>query len=532
MLLSKIDIAIVIVYMSLMLLMGYFVGKDNKNQEDYFLAGRSMSWFPVGLSVAATMISCNAFIGAPGWGYENGLLPFMQNIAVPLSIFISMTIFTPMLYKLKLTSIYEYIELRLGSKTRLITVLAFIANSLIQVSSMVFVPALVLNRFTGISIYIIIPIIVLIAILYTLIGGIKAVIWTDALQMLVIWGGVIGGIAYTFSNSNIGFFETLSTAREIGKLSAMDFSINTSLINENGAWVAILGGSVMWLRYFAFDQSQVQRMNTAKSIKDLKKSMVISGILMNILFFIFVILGSLLFVRFGGIEFTNSNDVMVEFIGNLPIGLVGLLLAGLFAAAMSSVDSILNSMSTVFVKDIYERYITKGQEASLKTSMFISLLWGVLICVVTVIAFSGTTKSILAVIGNYISYISGPSCGVFLLAMLTRRANDKGTAIGAILGFIFVIIFGNVVGLTWMWNSAVGVISTMVFGYIISCLIKDKLPKNAEQYTLLGYRQKMIKKGETSEYGISLLPFEIDKYSFILLGFFLLQFIVLLILSK
>ncbi|HBI91986.1 MAG TPA: sodium:solute symporter, partial [Terrisporobacter glycolicus] len=216
MLLSKIDIAIVIVYMVAMLFMGYFLGKDNKNQEDYFLAGRSMSWLPVGLSVAATMISCNAFVGGPGWGYENGLLPFMQNIAVPLSLFISITIFIPMLYKLKLTSIYEYVELRLGSKTRLIVVLTFIANSLIQVSSMVFIPALVLNRFTSISIHIIIPIITLTVILYTLIGGIKAVIWTDAVQMIVIWGGIIGGLIYVFSSSQIGFFESIEAAKAVG----------------------------------------------------------------------------------------------------------------------------------------------------------------------------------------------------------------------------------------------------------------------------------------------------------------------------
>lgn len=532
MLLSKIDIAIVIGYMVAMLFMGYFLGKDNKNQEDYFLAGRSMSWLPVGLSVAATMISCNAFVGGPGWGYENGLLPFMQNIAVPLSLFISITIFIPMLYKLKLTSIYEYVELRLGSKTRLIVVLTFIANSLIQVSSMVFIPALVLNRFTSISIHIIIPIITLTVILYTLIGGIKAVIWTDAVQMIVIWGGIIGGLIYVFSSSQIGFFESIEAAKAVGKLNAIDFSLNTSLINENGVWVALLGGVVMWSRYFSFDQTQVQRMNTAKSIKDLKKSIVISGIIMNTLYFIFIMLGSLLFIQFGGKEFANSNDVMVEFIGSLPAGLIGLLLAGLFSAAMSSVSSILNSMSTVFVKDIYERYISKGREASLKTSMFISLLWGILICVVTIIAFSGTTKSILAVIGNYISYISGPSCGVFLLAMLTKKANDKGTAIGSILGFVFVLIFGKVAGFTWMWNSAVGTIATVVFGYIASCLIKDKLPKNAAQYTLLGYRKKMIEDEETYENGISLLPFKIDKYGVILLGFFLLQFVILLILSK
>ena len=532
MILSKIDTLIILGYMSLMLVMGYFLGKDNKDQEDYFLAGRSMSWFPVGLSIAATMISCNAFIGGPGWGYEQGLLPFMQNIAVPLSLFISVTIFTPVLYNLKLTSVYEYIELRLGKSTRIVTVIAFLMNSLIQVSSMVFIPALVLQRFTGIDITLIIPVIVIIAIIYTLMGGIKAVIWTDAIQMLVIWGGVLGGIIYTFSISGVGLFETFSMAVESGKLNAIDLSINTSLFDANGAIVALVGGSVMWLRYFAFDQAQVQRMNTSKSIKDLKRSFVISGILMNTLYFIFILLGALLFIQFGGIEFANANDVMIKFIGDLPVGLIGVLLAGLFAAAMSSVDSILNSMSTVFIKDIYEKYISKEQEASLKVSMLISLMWGIIIVILTVLAFSSTTQSILSVIGNYISYISGPSCGVFLLAMLTKKANDKGTAIGAVLGFIFVLVFGNTVGLTWMWNSAVGMIATFGFGYIASILIQEEVSEEKLKYTLIGYRKKLIEEGNTTEDGVSLLPFHVDKYGYILLGFFVLQYIILMIIAR
>ena len=108
---------------------------SNKTQEDYFVAKRSLPWLPIGLSIAATMISCNSFVGGPGWGYHSGLLPFMQNMTVPLALFISTTIFVPMLYDLKLTSVYEYIELRLGPKTRMAAVLGFILNSLIQVSS-------------------------------------------------------------------------------------------------------------------------------------------------------------------------------------------------------------------------------------------------------------------------------------------------------------------------------------------------------------------------------------------------------------
>lgn len=525
--LTTVDAAIILIYLLGMLVLGFALGKSNKTQEDYFVAGRSLPWLPIGLSIAATMISCNGFVGGPGWGYANGLLPFMQNITVPLALFISTTVFVPMLYDLKLTSVYEYIELRLGRKTRLVSVLAFILNSLIQVSSMVFVPSLVLQRFTGISINVIIPVIVITAIVYTLAGGMKAVIWTDAIQMLVIWGGLIGGLFFLFSKSEIGFFETVQMAGAAGKLNAINTEWNFSLSNENGLWAALIGGLFMWSRYFSFDQAQVQRMFTAKSIRELKRSFVVSGIMMNVLYFLFIFLGALLFIQFGGVGFENANDVMIRFIGSLPVGLIGLLLASLFAAAMSSVDSLLNSMSTVFTKDIYEKYVSKGKEASLKISMLVSALWGILIYVITMLAFSGTSKSILAVIGIYISYISGPTCGVFLLAMLTKKANDKGTACGAILGFLLTLMFGKFAGLTWMWNSAFGAVVTFFIGYTCSCFIQDQHPENAIRYTVQGHRSYLREQKHTTENGVSLMPLTIDKYSIILLVFFLLQFIAL-----
>ncbi|ONI38423.1 sodium:solute symporter [Candidatus Epulonipiscium fishelsonii] len=515
-----------------MIVIGYIVGKDNETQEDYFLAGRSMSWFPVSLSVAATMISCNAFIGGPGWGYTNGLFPFMQNISVPLSIMLASMIFVPFLYSLRLTSIYEYIELRLGRKTRLLSVIAFLMNSLIQVSSMVFIPALVLNRFTGIDINTIIIIVVIISIVYTLLGGIKAVIITDAIQMIVIWGGVIGGLIYTFGVRDLSFYETFNTAKELGKLNSLDFSFQASIFDANGFFAATFGGTVMWLRYFAFDQAQIQRLSTSKSIKDLKKSYVISGILMNLLYFIFVLLGALLFVLFGGQSFENANDVMIMFIQNLPVGLIGLLLAGLFAAAMSSVDSLLNSMSTVFIKDIYEPYIGRNKETNLKLSMTISLFFGILIIFITIIAFSGTTSSILSVIGQYISYISGPSCGLFLLALMTDKANDKGVCIGTTISFFIMIFWVRTLGITWMWNSIIGVVLTCVFGYIISLLAKDEPTAHQLTYTIKHYRKKLLEENKLSEDGISILPFKMGMHEIILLGFFLVQFLILILISN
>ena len=527
-----IDAAIIFIYLMGMLVLGFIMGKTNKTQEDYFVAKRSLPWLPIGLSIAATMISCNSFVGGPGWGYHSGLLPFMQNMTVPLALFISTTIFVPLLYDLKLTSVYEYIELRLGPKTRMAAVLGFILNSLIQVSSMVFVPSLVLQRFMGVSINIIIPVIVVIAVVYTMAGGIKAVIWTDAIQLLVIWGGLIGGMVFLFSKSDIGFFETVRMAAQAGKLRAFDTSWQFSLTNENGFWAALVGGLFMWSRYFSFDQAQVQRMFTAKSIRELKRSFVVSGIMMNVLYFLFIFLGALLFIQFGGAAFENANDVMIRFIGGLPAGLVGLLLASLFAAAMSSVDSLLNSMSTVFTKDIYERYIEKEKEASLKTSMMVSAVWGILVYIITMLAFSGTSKSILAVIGSYISYISGPTCGIFLLAMLTKKANDKGTVCGAVVGFIITLLFGTLAGFTWMWNSAFGTVMTFLAGYVFSCLFGEPAGEQARRYTIRGHMACLKEQGRTEENGISLMPFAVDRYSMILLVFFLIQLAVICLFQR
>lgn len=528
---TMIDALIIVIYLLGMLVLGFVMGKSNKTQEDYFVAKRSLPWLPIGLSIAATMISCNSFVGGPGWGYSHGLLPFMQNVTVPLALFISTTVFVPMLYDLKLTSIYEYIELRLGQKTRMIAVLGFILNSLIQVSSMVFIPSLVLQRFMGVSINTIIPVIVVVAVVYTMAGGIKAVIWTDAIQILIIWGGLIGGMFFLFSRSDMGFFETVRMAGAAGKLNAIDLGWDFSLTNENGLWAALVGGLFMWSRYFSFDQAQVQRMFTAKSIRELKRSFVVSGIMMNVLYFLFIFLGALLFIQFGGAAFENTNDVMIHFIGGLPVGLVGILLASLFAAAMSSVDSLLNSMSTVFTKDIYEKYICKDQEASLKISMLVSALWGVLIYIITMLAFSGTSKSILAVIGSYISYISGPTCGIFLLAMLTKRANDKGTVCGAVLGFILTLFFGKSAGFTWMWNSAFGAVSTFLIGYACSICLGGRLPANAERYTVRGHMAYLQAQGRAKEGGTSLMPCRIDRYSVILLAFFALQLAGLFLLA-
>jgi len=525
---SNIDVMIVISYMIGMILIGYRLGKKNETQEDYFLAGRSMPWLPVGLSVAATMVSANGFVGGPGWAYASGIGPFMVNITVPLAIMAALYTFVPVFYNLKLTSVYEYSEKRLGIMTRTLTVLGFLMNSLIQVSSMVYIPALIINKFTDFDIRISVIIIVLIAIVYTLLGGIKAVIWTDATQMVILWGGLIFAFIFIFRSTSLSIGESFEMAREAGKLQAIDFDFN--MTSTNGFWASLIGGFIIWLRYFGLDQGQVQRILTSKSYKGVKNSFVVSAVIMNIIYFTFMLLGVLLFIYYDGREFNSSNEIMIDFIANnLPVGFVGLIISGIFASAMSSIDSLLNSMTTVYTKDIHERFISKKHEvASLKKTMIISVVFGILIIIFALIGFSGTIKSVLDVIGSYISYLSGPMCGAFFLAMFTVKSNDKGVAAGILTGMILTFFLSRVVEYSWIWNPFIGFVITSAAGYLYSSFTgTDKTIEERSKYTLIGQRKEMIENKDTEEEGVSKLPLEIDRYSLILIGFFILQYLVL-----
>ncbi len=513
-----IDYTIIAAYLMLVMVIGVLSGRKNNNQEDFLLAGRSMPWFPIAFSIAATMISANTFIGAPGWAYTSGISPYMTNIMVPLAVFIAIYITVPVFYNLKVTSIYEYIDKRFGKYASILTVIQFFINSIIQVSSMVYIPSLIIMTITGLQLYYIVPVVVLISIAYTIIGGIRAVIWTDFMQMIVVWASSIIVVVLALTKMDISIFDSISSAADAGQFDVFDFSINFK--SSTAFWVASIGGFFMWVRYFCFDQVQVQRILTAKSINATKRSLCLSAFLMNAIFLLMLFAGVILKQFYGDRVFDNQNLVMIDYILNhLPVGVVGLAIAGTLASAMSSVDSLLNSLTTVFIKDIYEVYFTK-KESSLKTTVTVACAFGVVIIGFVIIGFSSSVSSVIEVVGTYISYFSGPACAVFILGLLTKRANDKGVSLGFIVGLIMAIVVSRTFQTTWLVNPAVGAISALVVGYLASISI-FKQPSNTVEYTAYEKSESVSK---------SSLPFKLDKYAIITLAIFFAQFIILSIL--
>lgn len=514
---SNIDVFVIIGYFVCLLLIGLMTSRQHKEQEEYLIAKRSMPWLPVALSVTATMISANGFIGGPGWAYTSGMYPVMVNVAVPLAVFFALYIVVPVIYHLNIDSIYQYMELRLGKYTKALSIFQFFVNSIIQASSMIFVPVLVIHRITGWSMNILVPAVVLVATVYTLLGGIKAVIWTDALQMFVVIGAVIFVIITALSGLDMGVADFFRFAQASGKLSTLDFSFD--ITNNNTFWVTLIGGTFMWVRYFCFDQTQVQRVLTSRSLQKAKQSLAVSAFIMNIVYYLMLFIGVILFFFYKGKPFETANDVMITFIINeIPVGITGLILAGVFAAAMSSVDSLLNSMVLVFTKDIYEPYILK-KKASLKTTRYITMIIGVIIICVIFVGFGNSVRSVLDLVGNYISYFAGPAVGAFLLGFFTLRANDKGVAIGVLVGIAGNTAIAMLLHTGWLWNPAIGAAITMVVGYACSFAFShEKEIERIKQYTVIGMRNnlKIEKRMRPCCFGLGEL---------LTLGFFLLQYL-------
>lgn len=527
---SFVDIVIVVVYIIGMLVLSIQVGKTNKTQEDYFIGGRSMPWIPVACSIAASTISANGFIGGPGWAYSAGMISFMLQFSIPLALLVVCNFVVPFMYNLKITSSYEYLNMRFGKTTHFLGCIGYLATAVTLLSGFVYIPSLIIQQLTNWSLNIIVPLVVLVVIAYTMTGGIKAVIWTDAVQMVVLWVGLIATVITALNGTGLSLSGVMENAEAAGMLNAMDFSMDLTL--ENGVWVALFGGSAMWLQYFAADQTQLQRMLASKSVRSAKVSIMSSGIVMNSMYFLFMIIGIIMFAFYNGKEFASANDVMVTFIlGNLPAGLLGLMIAAVFAAAMSSIDSVLNSMTTVFVKDIYEKYIRKSKgETPLSVNILFTGIFGVVVVIFVLMGFSKTTASVLSTVGAYVGYIAGSLLAVFLLGLFTEKANNTGAAIGFFAGLLATWAC-SFTALNWLWYYLVGTVTAFLVGYGVSCMTGGP-KKNISTLTIKGQRQMLIESGMTEEDGVTILPGKMDQYGWILLAFFAVQLVVLLNMTK
>lgn len=464
---TSLDWGVLIFYFVFTIGLGAVIGKKTESASDFFTGGRDFKWWAIGLSVMATQISAITFIGAPGWAYEHGLKPLVLNLNIPVVMWLISGTFIPFFYNLEIVSVYEYIEKRFGKKIRLLLVFTYILKMLLVIGSIVYVPSLILSKITGLSLNMTISLIVVISIFYTILGGIQTVIWTDVFQMLALWLGIVISVITVFKSTPYSAEEIFHIAKESGKLASLDFS--TSFTKENTFWAGLFGGGLLHVAYFGVDQTQVQRVLTAKSLDNTKYSLWFSGVFSVIQMFFFLLVGIVLFVFYKGQPFANANEVYIKFaLEEIPKGFLGVIIAAVFAATMSSIDSSLNSMTTVFIKDVYDvHFKDKFNISEMNATRVITTLFGI---VIAYFAFnvSASNSSVLEVISKYGSYLLGTMLGVFTLGMFTTKANENGVLLGFFAGILGTAGISAMFNPFWMWNNLVGFVISMAVGYLFS----------------------------------------------------------------
>jgi SSS family transporter len=500
---NTLDYAILVGYLGGLLGLGYFF-KEQKSKKDYFLGGREMGTFPLTLSTMATQLSAISFISAPafvGLRDDGGMVWLSYEFGVPLAMLFLMVYVLPALYRSGVVSIYDYLERRFGPSTRLLISLVFQVSRSFGTGVTIYATAIILNSVMGIEFFTAIGIIGVITIIYSLQGGMKAVVWSDTIQMILIFFGVImvGGFALWNLGGVDAFLANVNTERlEVLRVNSFGFSGD-----EWGLWPMIFGGFVLYASYYGCDQTQAQRTLSAKSEKTVRKILLFNGLARFPIVLLYctagLILGTFVAItpEFMALIDPERPDTMVPlFIVNyLPHGIIGILVVALLAAAMSSLSSVVNSLSAVAIED-YLR--VSGKELSKTRYVFWSrvtvFFWGVVIMIFSVYA-GDIAPTVIEAINKIGSVFYGPILAIFLLAILFNKVHSMGANIGLLTGVgvnVYLWLFQP--NVFWLWWNFIGCVITLSIALIISAMRHEEsdAPPGLDQGVGHWYKEETI----------------------------------------
>lgn len=335
----------------------------------------------------------------------------------------------------------------------------------------IYAPAIILSTLTGIDLIWVVLITGLVTTLYTMAGGMKAVIWTDIPQLIIKFGSIFVIIGVAIAGIDGGFDSVWNIANDYGKFEYFNFS--TSLTEPYTVWNGIIGGTFLMVSQFGTDQAEMQRFLTVNSLRKANYAFFASLVVATMIGFLIFFEGAVLFAFFQNKGETNipTNEVFIRFVvEELPVGFRGFLIAALFAAAMSTISGVPNSLTTVTLSDFYNRF--RSKEASVRQARTVTLAFGLFSTLLA--CWGGVLGNLLEAATTINNFFGGALVGVFLLGMLCKRANSKGALAGFITGFITVVCVAGFTEISFMWYSAIGGTTTIAVGWMISVIFKKR----------------------------------------------------------
>lgn len=467
--LDKLDLAIIAVYLAGITLFGLRFRKRQRTLRDYFLADRNIPWWAIALSIVAAETSTLTIISIPGLAYDTNLA-FLQVVLGYLAgrVIISFVLL-PHYFRGDLYTAYELIERRFGRRLRSLTAGLFLVTRAAAEGVRVYAVSIVVAIAVGTGEVASIAIITALTLIYTFEGGLAAVIWTDVVQTGIYVCGTLVGL-FTIVHLVPGGWPTIhSVAENAGRLRVFDFT--PDFWKPYTFWAGLIGGAFLTTASHGTDQLIVQRLLAARNQRQSVAALLSSGLAILFQFALFLLVGVMLFVyyRVPSASFGKPDRIFPTFIvSRMPHGISGLLIAAILAAAMSNLSAALNALASTSVIDFYlQRKPQTDERSRVRLSRLITVFWALALFGLAVLSLHRVGR--VVEVGLQIASVAyGALLGVFLLGVLTRRANQKGAMVGMLCGFVTELYLWLGTRVPWTWYVMIGTGVTFGVGYAVS----------------------------------------------------------------
>ncbi len=408
----------------------------------------------------------------PAKAYATDWVFFVANMCIVLIAPVIVYVYLPFYRRLHITTAYEYLEMRFNAAIRLFGSIAYILLQTGRMAIVIFLPAIALSTVTGMNIYLTVIIIGILSTFYTVLGGIEAVIWSDVLQSVVLLGGAVLSLLLISAGVEGGMQGVLSVGLADDKFHMVNWTWDYTMA---AVWMVLIGNTLNQLIPYSADQTVVQRYLTTRDERQAAKSIWTNAFMSIPASILFFGLGTALYVFYkshpGSLDPSLQTDAIFPLfiVQQMPAGVAGILIAGIFAAAMSSLDSSMNSVATVVVTDIYRRFkVANSRDRGLYLARWITLLLGIFATTVGVLMATFEIQSLWDLFLRIIGLFGGSLAGLFALGIFTRRANGGGALIGAILSAMTLFFLQAFTDAHFFLYGATGIVVCVITGYLFS----------------------------------------------------------------
>ncbi|WP_266202427.1 sodium:solute symporter family transporter [Pontibacter kalidii] len=477
------DYVVVVLYLLLMVGIGMWTSRHQDTTDDYFRGGQRIPGWAAGLSIYGTQLSAITFMSIPAKTYATNWSYFILQITIILVIPVITNYFIPFYRRLQITSAYEYLEKRFNYTTRAMASLLYIMLQLGRLAIVLLLPSLALTLVTGINVNVCIVLMGAITIFYTMKGGIEAVIWTDVAQVVILLGGALVCLVMIPFQLEADAGAIWQTIQQNEKLNIIDTTFSFS---SPTLWVVLLGGLAINVISYGADQSVVQRYITTKDLATSKKSMRLGAWMALPSAVIFFSIGTMLYLFFQehpekvNYQLQSQDSIFPWYIvTELPAGVTGLLIAAVFAAAMSTLSSSMNSVTTALITDFYRRFAPfKSDKSYLRIAKFLTLLIGVVGTSLALVMAQWGISSLWDQFNTILGLFTGGLGGLFVLGIFTKKANAKGAVVGLLLSGVVQFYISQYTSINFLLYAFTGLVSCVVFGYLLSLLFGGQEREN------------------------------------------------------